>query len=222
MDNTATGTRRLQREAALAATFNGLGFNTDGSPKFRLGVMFSTETGSGDSNVDGGYIRAAIRDLTSANKTAFVNLVNSLDWCERTNRTAARPARPWRRRMSISGSRTLYRQQQEQVRLPEQQLRTGGVKCNPGHCPTNYGTPSAALQGGVAVHEPARERQLRRQLHHLHQQRRGAGQQRRQQHATTWLQNQATAVGLGTGATTTIRSRPAARSRTSQTSGRAS
>jgi type IV pilus assembly protein PilY1 len=80
LDNTANwNTPFTNEKAALAATVNGLGFNTDGSPKFRLGLMLFTETGSGDSNVDGGYIRAAIRDLTSANKTKFVNLVNSLD-----------------------------------------------------------------------------------------------------------------------------------------------
>ena len=63
----------------LASTVSGLGFNTDGSPKFRLGLMLFTETGTGDSNVDGGYVRAAIRDLTATNKTKFVDLVNSLD-----------------------------------------------------------------------------------------------------------------------------------------------
>jgi len=73
LDNTANwNTPFTNEKAALAATVNGLGFNTDGSPKFRLGLMLFTETGGGNSNVDGGYIRAAVRDLTSANKTKFV------------------------------------------------------------------------------------------------------------------------------------------------------
>ncbi len=38
----------------------------------RVGVMMFTETGSPNSNVDGGYVRAAIRDMTEANKTKFM------------------------------------------------------------------------------------------------------------------------------------------------------
>jgi type IV pilus assembly protein PilY1 len=40
--------------------------------------MLFTETGSPNSNTDGGYMRAAIRDLTGAHKTRFMNLLNSL------------------------------------------------------------------------------------------------------------------------------------------------
>jgi type IV pilus assembly protein PilY1 len=80
LDNTANWNTPFTNEiAALASTVSGLSTNSDGSAKFRLGLMLFTETGGGNSNVDGGYVRAAIRDLTSANKAKFVALVNSLD-----------------------------------------------------------------------------------------------------------------------------------------------
>ena len=47
--------------------------------KFRLGLMLFSETGGGNSNVDGAYIRAAIRDYNADYKTKFVNLVGSLN-----------------------------------------------------------------------------------------------------------------------------------------------
>lgn len=74
LDNTANWNTAFTNEiAALAATINGLP-----ADKFRVGLMMFTESGSGNSNADGGYVRAAIRLLDSANKTKYQNLVNSL------------------------------------------------------------------------------------------------------------------------------------------------
>ena len=41
--------------------------------------MMYTETGNPNSNVGGGYVRAAIRDMTAANKTLYINLFNGLN-----------------------------------------------------------------------------------------------------------------------------------------------
>lgn len=74
LDNTANWNTPFTSEiAALANVVNSL--PTD---QFRLGMMLFTETGGGNSNVDGAYVRAAIRDLDAGYKTKFVNLVNSL------------------------------------------------------------------------------------------------------------------------------------------------
>ena len=60
LDNTANwNTPFTQEIAALVDTFNGLTVNNDGTAQFRIGVMMFTETGNPNSNVDGGYIRAA-------------------------------------------------------------------------------------------------------------------------------------------------------------------
>jgi type IV pilus assembly protein PilY1 len=80
LDNTANWNSAFTNEiAALATTINNLPVNPDGTARFRLGLMMFSETGSPNSNLDGGYVRAAIRDLTTAHKTRFVNLVNSLN-----------------------------------------------------------------------------------------------------------------------------------------------
>jgi type IV pilus assembly protein PilY1 len=41
--------------------------------------MSFVETGGGNTNVDGAYIRAAVRQMTPTNKTALANLVNAFD-----------------------------------------------------------------------------------------------------------------------------------------------
>lgn len=61
-------------KAALANTFNGLPEN-----KFRVGVMFFNETGNPNSNVTGGYVRAAIRAMDSTTKPLYANMISSLD-----------------------------------------------------------------------------------------------------------------------------------------------
>ena len=52
--------------------------NDDGSPIFRVGLMMFSETGEPNNNVEGGYVRAAVRDLTEDNKTLYMNLLNGL------------------------------------------------------------------------------------------------------------------------------------------------
>lgn len=80
IDNTANWNTAFTNEiAAVVSTVNNLPVNADGTARFRLGLMFFTETGSPNSNTDGGYVLAAVRDLTAAHKTRFINLLNSLN-----------------------------------------------------------------------------------------------------------------------------------------------
>ncbi len=75
LDNTANWSSMFTREiTAMVNTFNNLD-----PGKFRVGLMMFTETGGGNSNTDGAYVRAAIRDLTPDYKTRLGNLLNSLD-----------------------------------------------------------------------------------------------------------------------------------------------
>lgn len=79
LDNTANWNTAFTNEiAALVSTFNGLPVNDDGSARFRVGLMLFTETGSGNNNVDGGYVRAAIRPLNASNQPKYAALINSL------------------------------------------------------------------------------------------------------------------------------------------------
>jgi type IV pilus assembly protein PilY1 len=75
MDNTANWTTPFANEkAALISVFNSLPVD-----KFRVGLMFFTETGNPNNNVDGGYVRAAIRLMNSTNKSLYGSLINGLD-----------------------------------------------------------------------------------------------------------------------------------------------
>ncbi len=97
----------------------------------------------------------------------------------RTSRTAARPARPWPRPTSTSpASRRYTGNEQGQDRLHGQRLR---------HRRQSQGDLCAAQQrarrfNGSPYNSPLVNGSCARQLHHLHQQRPGAGQQRRQHH----------------------------------------
>lgn len=74
LDNTANWNSAFVNEvAALAAVLNELTVD-----KFNVGLMMFTETGAGNSNPDGAYVRAALRKMTSANKLKYQSLVNSL------------------------------------------------------------------------------------------------------------------------------------------------
>jgi len=80
VDNTANWNQAFSNEmAALYNTFTNLPVNTDGSAKFNVGIMFATETGSPNNSVSGGYIRAAIRPMTSANKALYAAMIQSFD-----------------------------------------------------------------------------------------------------------------------------------------------
>lgn len=73
VDNTANWSTAFTAEmGALASAVNSLE-----ADKVRLGFMMYTETGSGNSEPGGGYVRAGVRTLTAANKNLYVNLVNS-------------------------------------------------------------------------------------------------------------------------------------------------
>ncbi len=75
LDNTANWTSPFTNEvAALVSAFNGL--PTD---KFRVGLMLFTETGGGNSNADGGYVRAAVRLMNTSNRSTYSALLNSLN-----------------------------------------------------------------------------------------------------------------------------------------------
>jgi type IV pilus assembly protein PilY1 len=80
LDNTANWTQAFTNEiAALSSTFAALPENDDGTARFNIGLMLSAETGSSDSNVSGGYIRAAIRPMNTANKTKYAAMISALD-----------------------------------------------------------------------------------------------------------------------------------------------
>ena len=75
VDNTANWNTAFTNEmAALANTFANLPEN-----KFNIGIMLANETGNPNNNVAGGYVRAAIRTMNSANKIKYEALVNSFN-----------------------------------------------------------------------------------------------------------------------------------------------
>lgn len=75
VDNTANWNTAFTNEiAALVSTINGLPAN-----QFRVGLMMFTETGNPNNNIDGAYVRAAIRNMDADYKVKFRALLNSLD-----------------------------------------------------------------------------------------------------------------------------------------------
>ena len=75
VDNTANWNTAFGNEMdALIATVNSLP-----PDKFRVGILFSAETGTGNNNTSGGYVRAAIRLMDAANKPLYANLLGSFD-----------------------------------------------------------------------------------------------------------------------------------------------
>lgn len=75
LDNTANWSSAFTNEmAALVSTFNNLPVD-----RFRVGLMMFTESGTGNSGPDGGYVRAASRLLDASHKTRLAALLNSLD-----------------------------------------------------------------------------------------------------------------------------------------------
>jgi type IV pilus assembly protein PilY1 len=74
LDNTANWNTAFANEmTALSTVLSGLD-----PDKFRVGLMMFTETGGGNSNTDGAYVRAAIRLMDSTNKTKYQQLIQSL------------------------------------------------------------------------------------------------------------------------------------------------
>jgi len=75
VDNTANWNTAFEAEMdALQDTIENLP-----NDAFRIGIMFSAETGNPNNNVAGGYVRAAIRLMTAANKEKYKSLVDSFD-----------------------------------------------------------------------------------------------------------------------------------------------
>ena len=75
LDNTANWNNAFVNEvAAMASVFNGLE-----EDKFKVGLMMFTESGGGNGNPDGAYVRAALRLMDGTKKPFYQNLVNSLD-----------------------------------------------------------------------------------------------------------------------------------------------
>lgn len=74
MDNTANwSTVLINEKAALASVLSGLA-----QDRFKVGLMMFSETGAGNSNPDGAYVRAALRLMNATNKSLYQNLINSL------------------------------------------------------------------------------------------------------------------------------------------------
>lgn len=75
IDNTANWNQPFTAEmAALSSLFEGLP-----DSEVNVGIMMFTETGKGNNNTDGGYVRAAIRPMNAATKPLYSNLIESFD-----------------------------------------------------------------------------------------------------------------------------------------------
>jgi len=75
VDNTANWTTPFVIEKqALVNTTNNLV-----TEAFNVGMAMFVETGSPNDNIDGAYIRFAVRQMTPTNKSAFTSMVNALD-----------------------------------------------------------------------------------------------------------------------------------------------
>ncbi|MGB5132098.1 MAG: PilC/PilY family type IV pilus protein, partial [Steroidobacteraceae bacterium] len=86
LDNTANWGRSVDGQAiwineldALITTLTNLPVNDDGTAVVRVGVMMFNETGNPNNNVAGGYVRAAIRNMTLANKTKYMAMLTSFN-----------------------------------------------------------------------------------------------------------------------------------------------
>ncbi len=75
IDNTANWSTAFTAEmTALFSTIEDLP-----QDQFRIGFMMYSETGGGNGNPDGAYVRAAVRSMTETNKALYKTLVNSFD-----------------------------------------------------------------------------------------------------------------------------------------------
>ncbi|SFQ74522.1 type IV pilus assembly protein PilY1 [Variovorax sp. OK605] len=75
LDNTANWNQPFAAElTALAKAFESLPSN-----KFKVGLMMFSESGGGNSNSDGGYVRAAVRTLDDGTKVKYGALIRSLN-----------------------------------------------------------------------------------------------------------------------------------------------
>ena len=73
LDNTANWNSAFANEkSALVTVVNSL------SDMYNVGLMMFPETGGGNDNIDGGYMKFGVRQMTSANKTALSTMVGNL------------------------------------------------------------------------------------------------------------------------------------------------
>src|SRR2546421_12084834 len=86
MDNTANWNQPFTAEKT--ALVNVVGTLGDG---LNVGLGMFTETGGGNGGNDGMYIRYAVRQMTSTNKSAFQGLVNLLDTTGDTSNSGQAP-----------------------------------------------------------------------------------------------------------------------------------
>ncbi len=74
LDNTANwNTAFTNEKSALVSVVNAL------DSAFNVGLMLFPETGGGNDSIDGGYVKFAMRQMLSANKTALATIVGNLD-----------------------------------------------------------------------------------------------------------------------------------------------
>src|SRR5260221_4851626 len=74
LDNTANWNSAFVNEkSALVSVVNSLTDN------FNVGLVMFPETGGGNDSIDGAYVRFAVRQMTTANKSALSTMVNNLD-----------------------------------------------------------------------------------------------------------------------------------------------
>ena len=80
LDNTANWSRNVGGQSiainelsALSNVVNNL------DDEFNIGLMLFPETGAGNDNVDGGYLRFGIRQMDNTNRTSLANIVAGLD-----------------------------------------------------------------------------------------------------------------------------------------------
>ena len=75
LDNTANWNQPFTAEInALASAFESLPVG-----KFKVGVMLFSETGGGNSNIDGAYLRAGVRMMDEDNRRKYGALIRSFD-----------------------------------------------------------------------------------------------------------------------------------------------
>jgi type IV pilus assembly protein PilY1 len=75
IDNTANWSTAFDNEMTALRNV----FNTLPADKVQVGVMFASETSSSDSNVQGGYVRAAIRPMNASNKPLYADMFKYMD-----------------------------------------------------------------------------------------------------------------------------------------------
>ena len=76
--NVAGNTAYQLEKDALSAVISGL-VNADGTAKVNVGLMLFTETGGGNDNVRGTYIRSRLRAMDKANSDDLAGLIAKLD-----------------------------------------------------------------------------------------------------------------------------------------------